>query len=194
MPDLILNLETLLSNMSMECSFPSDMTAREVADDIANQLSYPPIDPETNEPIIFYLIDGKGKRLNDETPLGEAGLRSGDTIKIQSTKKFVPPPLPPQPPEIVDGKLGLTIKIIGKPKPVFEQFDANLTVSDLLAQIITKYSLPSHYPDGIDPIIYAVSSMTLGRQLQPTESLREARVPNADTLNILTDNKAGSER
>ena len=52
MPDLALNLETL-SNMSMDCSFPSDMTAREVADDIANQLHYPVLDPETNEQYVL---------------------------------------------------------------------------------------------------------------------------------------------
>lgn len=190
MSQLTLNLETL-SNMSMECSFPPDMTAREVADDIANQLNYPIIDEETNEPITFYLIDGNGKRIDDATQLGAAKLRNGDTIKIQATKKFVPPPPPVPTTAAPDGKLGLNVKIIGKPKPVYEQFDLDTTVSDFLAQMITKYGLPAHYPDGVDPIIYAVSSNTLGRQLHGVETLREARVPNSDTLNIFTDNKAG---
>jgi hypothetical protein len=167
------------------------MTAKEVADDIANQLNYPPIDTDTNEPVLFYLVDGKGKRIDDNTQLGAAGLRNGDTIKIQATKKIIPPdgPLPQVPPQ--DGKLGLTIKIIGKPKPVAEQFDPDTTVHALLTEMITKYSLPTHYPDGVDQIPYVVSSNTLGRQLHSSETLREARVPNSDTLSIFTHNIAG---
>jgi hypothetical protein len=191
MAELTLNLEAL-QGMTMECSFPSDMTAREVADDIANQLNYPVVDEETNEPIIFYLLDNTGKRIDDSTQLGSAGLRNGDNIKIQATKKFVPPPPPvssAEPPP--DGRINVWIKLINQTKNVYEQFDVDTKVSDLLAQMIAKYDLPAHYPSSNEPIVYVISSKTQGRQLHGIETLREARIGNSDTLFINTDNKAG---
>jgi uncharacterized ubiquitin-like protein YukD len=193
MAEMTLILETL-SNMPLtDCSFPSDMTAREVADDIANQLNYPVVDPETNEPISFYLLDGKGKRLDDNVKLEDAGLRNGDTIKIQSSKNFTPPPppIPPQGVVPVDGQISLWIKLINQNRNVFEQFDPNTRVSDLLGQMIAKYDLPAHYPSSNEPIVYVVSSKSQGRQLHGIETLADARISNMDTLHILTDNKAG---
>ena len=188
---LTLNLEAL-QGMIMECSFPPDMTAREVADDIANQLNYPVVDEETNEPIIFYLLDSQGKRIDDATELSAAGLRNGDNIKIQATKKFVPPPTPPQVrTDAPEGKINLWIKLINQTKNVYEQFDVETKVSDLLAQMIAKYNLPAHYPSSNEPIVYVISSKTQGRQLHGIETLREARIENSDTLFINTDNKAG---
>jgi hypothetical protein len=167
------------------------MKAREVADDIANQLGYPVVDEDTNEPINYYLTDGGGRRIDDDMKLEDAGLRDGDTVKIQASKAIVPPPLPETRVEVPDGEIGVWIKLLNQARSVYETFHAETTVSDLLAQMIAKYDLPAQYPSSNEPIVYIVSSKTQGRQLHGVETLREARIDNLDTLYINSDNKAG---
>jgi WXG100 protein secretion system (Wss), protein YukD len=190
MSQMSLVLETL-NGMPLECKFPSDMTAREVADDIANQLSYPVVDDDTNEPINYYLADSGGKRMDDNTKLEDAGLRDGDTVKIQASKAIIPPPLPETPVAVSEGELGLWIKLLNQTRSVYETFDTETSVSDLLARMIAKYDLPAQYPSSNEPIVYVVSSKTQGRQLHGVETLREAHIEHLDTLFINSDNKAG---
>jgi hypothetical protein len=170
------------------------MTAREVADDIAIQLNYPFVDEDTNEPINYFLTDGDGKRIEDDAKLEDAGLRNGDTVKLEANKAITPPPMPATPTSLPDGQVGVWVKLLNQTRNVYEQFDAETTVSDLLAQMIAKYDLPAQYPSSNEPIVYIVSSKTQGRQLHGVETLREARISNLDTLFINSDNKAGGRR
>lgn len=183
-------LETL-NSMPLDCKFPSDMTAREVADDIAIQLNYPFVDEDTNEPINYFLTDGDGKRIEDDAKLEDAGLRNGDTVKLEANKAITPPPMPATPTSLPDGQVGVWVKLLNQTRNVYEQFDAETTVSDLLAQMIAKYDLPARYPNSKEPIVYVVASKTQGRQLHSLETLREAFISHLDTIFINTDNKAG---
>lgn len=189
MTDLNLTIETQ-SDGPVEFNTSSNATAREMAEKIRVRKNYPLVDPQTNEPIHYYLINADGRHLDNDAQLGDLGIHTGDRIgfrssvlppeTMQSSSTLAPP-----------GKLCLAIKMIGRSKPAQEQFDSRTKVDELLMQMIDTYVLPAHFDDN-EPIVYAAYSRTLGRNLENTETLDYAGVPNWDTLEILTKRGADS--
>jgi len=66
----------------------------------------------------------------------------------------------------------------------------DVPIKELLPELATSLELPTTGPDG-RPISYRVDSKALGRQLQESETLSEAKVPANDRLIITADITAG---
>ena len=66
----------------------------------------------------------------------------------------------------------------------------DVPVRELIPELTTSLELPTTGPDG-RPISYRLDSKALGRELQETETLAEAGVPQDDRLIITADITAG---
>ncbi len=66
----------------------------------------------------------------------------------------------------------------------------DVPIKELLPELATSLELPTTGPDG-RPISYRVDSKALGRQLQESETLSEAKIPANDRLIITADITAG---
>jgi len=67
----------------------------------------------------------------------------------------------------------------------------DVSVRDLLAEMTSLLGLPTVGPDG-RPMGYRLDSKALGRELQETETLSEAGVPDEDRLVLTADITAGA--
>ena len=66
----------------------------------------------------------------------------------------------------------------------------DVPVRELIPELTTSLELPTTGPDG-RPIGYRLDSKALGRQLEESESLSDASVPENDRLMITADITAG---
>ena len=66
----------------------------------------------------------------------------------------------------------------------------DVPVRELIPELTTSLELPTTGPDG-RPISYRLDSKALGRELQETETLGDAGVPQDDRLIITADITAG---
>jgi uncharacterized ubiquitin-like protein YukD len=66
----------------------------------------------------------------------------------------------------------------------------DVPVKELIPELATTLELPTIGPDG-RPVSYRLDSKALGRELQETETLAEAAVPDDDRLMITADITAG---
>lgn len=66
----------------------------------------------------------------------------------------------------------------------------DVPVKELIPELATSLTLPTTGPDG-RPISYRLDSKALGRELQETETLEGAGVPQDDRLIITADITAG---
>lgn len=66
----------------------------------------------------------------------------------------------------------------------------DVPVKELIPELATTLELPTIGPDG-RPVSYRLDSKALGRELQETETLAEAVVPDDDRLMITADITAG---
>jgi hypothetical protein len=66
----------------------------------------------------------------------------------------------------------------------------DVPVRELIPELTTSLELPTTGPDG-RPISYRLDSKALGRELQDTETLKDAGVPSDDRLIITADITAG---
>lgn len=66
----------------------------------------------------------------------------------------------------------------------------DVAVKELIPELATSLELPTTGPDG-RPINYRLDSKALGRELQETETLEEAKIPVDDRLMITADITAG---
>jgi ubiquitin-protein ligase len=66
----------------------------------------------------------------------------------------------------------------------------DVIVGDLLAELVSLLDLPTVGPDG-RPMGYRLDSKALGRELQESETLSEAKIPEEDRLIVTTDITAG---
>jgi hypothetical protein len=66
----------------------------------------------------------------------------------------------------------------------------DVPVKELIPELTTSLELPTTGPDG-RPISYRLDSKALGRELQESETLGEAGVPQDDRLMITADITAG---
>ncbi len=66
----------------------------------------------------------------------------------------------------------------------------DIPVKELIPELATTLELPTTGPDG-RPINYRLDSKALGRELQETETLSSANVPEGDRLMITADITAG---
>jgi len=66
----------------------------------------------------------------------------------------------------------------------------DVPVKELIPELATSLELPTTGPDG-RPINYRLDSKALGRELQETETLEEAKIPVDDRLMITADITAG---
>ncbi len=67
---------------------------------------------------------------------------------------------------------------------------SDVAVKELIPELATSLELPTTGPDG-RPINYRLDSKALGRELQETETLAEAAVPEDDRIMITADITAG---
>jgi len=66
----------------------------------------------------------------------------------------------------------------------------DVPVKELVPELATTLELPTIGPDG-RPVSYRLDSKALGRELQESETLSEAAVPDDDRLMITADITAG---
>ncbi len=66
----------------------------------------------------------------------------------------------------------------------------DVPVKELIPELATSLELPTTGPDG-RPINYRLDSKALGRELQETETLVDAKVPEDDRIMITADITAG---
>ncbi len=66
----------------------------------------------------------------------------------------------------------------------------DIPVKELIPELATTLELPTTGPDG-RPINYRLDSKALGRELQETETLSSANVPEGDRVMITADITAG---
>jgi len=66
----------------------------------------------------------------------------------------------------------------------------DIQVKELIPELATTLELPTTGPDG-RPINYRLDSKALGRELQETETLASANVPENDRVMITADITAG---
>ena len=66
----------------------------------------------------------------------------------------------------------------------------DIQVKELIPELATTLELPTTGPDG-RPINYRLDSKALGRELQETETLSTANVPENDRVMITADITAG---
>lgn len=66
----------------------------------------------------------------------------------------------------------------------------DVPVKELIPELATSLALPTTGPDG-RPINYRLDSKALGRELQDSETLEAAGVPQDDRLMITADITAG---
>jgi hypothetical protein len=66
----------------------------------------------------------------------------------------------------------------------------DVPIRELIPELATSLELPTTGPDG-RPISYRLDSKALGRELQETETLGDAGVPQDDRLIITADITAG---
>jgi hypothetical protein len=66
----------------------------------------------------------------------------------------------------------------------------DVPVKELVPELTTSLQLPTTGPDG-RPVSYRVDSKALGRELQETETLADAKVPENDRLMLTADVTAG---
>jgi hypothetical protein len=67
---------------------------------------------------------------------------------------------------------------------------SDVPVKELIPELATSLELPTTGPDG-RPINYRLDSKALGRELQETETLAEAKIPQDDRLMVTADITAG---
>ncbi len=67
---------------------------------------------------------------------------------------------------------------------------SDVAVKELIPELATSLELPTTGPDG-RPINYRLDSKALGRELQETETLADAAVPEDDRIMITADITAG---
>ena len=66
----------------------------------------------------------------------------------------------------------------------------DVPVKELIPELATSLELPTTGPDG-RPINYRLDSKALGRELQETETLSDAKIPEDDRVMITADITAG---
>jgi hypothetical protein len=66
----------------------------------------------------------------------------------------------------------------------------DVPVKELIPELATSLELPTTGPDG-RPINYRLDSKALGRELQETETLSDAKIPQDDRVMITADITAG---
>jgi hypothetical protein len=66
----------------------------------------------------------------------------------------------------------------------------DVPVKELIPELATSLELPTTGPDG-RPINYRLDSKALGRELQETETLIDAKIPQDDRVMITADITAG---
>jgi hypothetical protein len=67
---------------------------------------------------------------------------------------------------------------------------SDVAVKELIPELASSLELPTTGPDG-RPINYRLDSKALGRELQETETLADAAVPEDDRIMITADITAG---
>jgi hypothetical protein len=70
------------------------------------------------------------------------------------------------------------------------EIPGDVPVIELIPELATSLELPTTGPDG-RPINYRIDSKALGRELQETETLGGAAIPQEDRLMITADITAG---
>ena len=70
------------------------------------------------------------------------------------------------------------------------ELPGDVPVKELIPELATSLELPTTGPDG-RPINYRLDSKALGRELQETETLSDAKIPQDDRVMITADITAG---
>lgn len=70
------------------------------------------------------------------------------------------------------------------------EIPGDVPVKELIPELATSLELPTTGPDG-RPINYRLDSKALGRELQETETLSSAVIPEDDRIMITADITAG---
>lgn len=161
---------------------------RQVVDQVVNHMSYPLTDDQQKE-IEYYLENGEGKQLPPESTLEQAGVRQDDELTLKSSAQVgdgldsIPPP---------EGMINVNIHLLDLSRIEPDTLDLDMKVGDLINEIIKKYNLPTRTDRRVgEGKFYELLSKTIGSVLHEGMTLRDAKIPNQDTLIISTKETPG---
>jgi hypothetical protein len=161
---------------------------RQVVDEVVNHMSYPLVDDQNKE-IEYYLENNKGKQLSPESTLEQAGVGQDDELTLKSSGQVgegldsIPPP---------EGMINVNVHLLDLSRIEPDTFEMDMKIGDVINEIIKKYNLPTRKErrDG-EGKFYELLSKNIGSVLHEGMTLRDAKIPNQDTLIISTKETPG---
>lgn len=158
-------------------------TVKQVVNQLVTHMKYPLVDDQNKE-IEYYLENSKGKQLPPESTLEQAGVGEDDELTLQSSAQAGTPLDSVPPPE---GMINVNVHLLDLSRIEPDTFETDMKVGDVINQIIKKYGLPTR-PErrAGEGQSYELLSKTIGSVLHEGMTLRDAGIPNGDTLIIST--------
>jgi len=160
---------------------------KQVVDSVVTHMSYPLLDDEQRE-IQYSLEDGRGRQLSLDSTLDDAGVKQDDVLTLKSsaeTGKELETIVPPE------GMINVYIQLLDLSRTEMETVREDKKISEILSEIVKKYGLPVNDDRQPGGKIYELFSKTHGTVLHAGMTLRDAKIPNQDTLMISAKETAG---
>jgi len=182
---------TLITPDGMELQntrLPDDLKTEEIISELKEQLGLP------GDPVRYFLIIlGRDITMAPGQSLRDAGMESGDKLKmmasqpVQATNGIV------EPVGLMDGAINVQLSVLDPNRSEEFALPADQTVAAIISGVFSNLK-SAHKPKygGIND--YRLQSKALGRYLLPSETPRGAGIPHGDRLSIHKNDTAGATR
>jgi hypothetical protein len=168
----------------------SDMTIRELVDSVIIHQEYP-LQDDGQKDIEYYLENGKGERLSLDDTLTQAGVQIDEVLTMRSSSAHIPPPRRGEQTPAPAGMVNAYVQLLDLNRTELESFPLDKKVGEVLNEIIQKHKLPARDVKLKEGKFYQLFSKAFGSVMHEGMTLREAKVPNFDTLIVSTKEVPG---
>ena len=171
-----------------------EMTVKELTDMVVNHLEYPLFEDDGQKEVEYFLENSKGNKLPAAERLSRVGVLKDEVLTLKaSTQVALPDRRVSQMPPAVKGKVNVYVQLLDLNRTEVETFDTDRKVRDVLNNVIAKYRLPARDERLKEGKVYELFSKAAGKALHEGMTLRDAEIPNQDTLRVSTKEIPGAE-
>ena len=201
MADVTVNITTPGDMTLEDCVIPSEYSAEQVIAELIDEFNLPRLSEDAQQITYTLLHENQNATIMPGKSLADAGVQSGDSIKLVSSHHVEIDPgegsrLVEPPPEGGNGAgepgvIEVVLRLLDLHRDERIPLQLDMRVEDLIRQIAANYDLDSRNELG-EVITYRLTSKALGRFLRPSETLRQAGIPRLDRLSIDREEVAGA--
>jgi hypothetical protein len=187
----LIDLVTPDGGVIYDTTLAQDYSVQKIVGELVELLTLP-IQSGTDAVSYSLVCLKRNVALDPAKTLSDAGVSNGDRLQLTASRDVGPTigslPTKPGPGSVVEVLLKLPDKGDATVKEVLE---LDVPIENLLGGLVKTHGLQVLSDVRREPIGYEVYSKVLGRDLLPRETLRDANVPEHDTLTLHRELIAG---